>query len=443
MVILFLKKVYLEESFLEKDLPSLKEIVDLSMKSKFLSDPHVQRLFELSGDENLFSKSPDYLAKLRRDLFRSSLKFFSRHSRFYSDFLERLEIDPDAAEMEDLVKLAVPSDLLRGDGYKKLLIEGLDEPSIIFSSSGTTSSNLVNVSRTYLELAMMSKANTLLFEYVYGGKLKEGEGIALFLAARELRSRLNFVAFVDLTLQGKKIPLLYGMDLISGVGGGSQWGKLVPNKKNIMAFFKSKEEPKLLFTAPAGVYLLSKQFSELGFLKKLIYKVAVGVPPVDLGRGGVVVTGGGSKGIDIPPYDEVVKFSRTFFKARDFDGKLVDSPFMDVLGMTETLTALIDKYGVMNKIPHPLQEVFLLDPNTYKLIDEPNKNGILGIYDPLAISWLEIFLPGDIMKFHYSDRYYGKEYVYVRRLSKEEGWNLQRACGGTLEELMISGAKSK
>ena len=142
-------------------------------------------------------------------------------------------------------------------------------------------------------------------------------------------------------MQGKRIPLLYGMDLISGIGEGSQWGKLVPNKKNIMAFFKSKEEPKLLFTAPAGVYLLSKQFNELGFLKKLIYKIAVKVPPVDLGMGGVVVTGGGSKGIDIPPYDEVVRFSRKFFKARDFDGKIIDSPFMDVLGMTETLTALI------------------------------------------------------------------------------------------------------
>ncbi len=65
-----------------------------------------------------------------------------------------------------------------------------------------------------------------------------------------------------------------------------------------------------------------------------------------------------------------MKHSRRFFKVRDPDGKLVDSPFMDVLGITETLTALIDKYGVMNKIPYPLQEVFILDLNTYKLIDD-------------------------------------------------------------------------
>lgn len=424
-----------------KELPSLKEIIDVSLKSKLLSDPHVKRLFDLSGDQSLFEKSPEYLTKLRRDLLRSSLKFFSRRSQFYSSLLERLEIDPDAAEIEDLVKLAVPSDLLRGEGYKRLLIEGLEEPSIVFSSSGTTSPNLVNISRTFLELAMMTKANTQLFEYVYGGRLEEEKGIALFLAARELRNRLNFVAFVDLTLQGKRIPLLYGMDLVGGAGEGSQWGKLVPNRKNIMDFIKSKEEPKLLFTAPAGVYLLSKQFGELGLLKKLIYKIVAGVPPVNLGKGGIVVTGGGSKGIEIPPYNEVVKYSRKVFKARDLDGKLVDSPFMDVLGMTETLTALLDKHEVMDKIPHPLQEVFILDPNTYKLINEPNKDGILGIYDPLAISWLEVFLPGDIMRYHESNRYYGREYVYVRRLSKEEGWDLQRACGGTLEELMISGTK--
>lgn len=425
-----------------RELPSLKEIVDLAMKSKFLKEPHIQRLLELSGDKNLFDKSPDYLMKLRRELFRNSLKFFSKQSQFYCNLFERLGIDPDTADKEDLVKLAVPSDLLRGEGYKKLLIENLEEPSIVFSSSGTTSSNPVNILRTYLELAMMTKANTLLFEYVYGSELKRGEGIALFLAAKELRNKLNFVAFVDLTLQGKEIPLLYGMDLISGIGEGSQWGKLVPNKKNIMAFLKSKREPKLLFTAPAGVYLISKQFNELNFLKKLMYKVVVGVPPVNLGNGGVVVTGGGSKGIVVPPYDEVVKYSRRVFKARSPEGKLVDAPFMDVLGMTETLTALIDRYGVMNKIPHPLQEVFLLDLKTYTLIDEPNKDGILGIYDPMAISWLEIFLPGDIVKFHESNRYYGKEYIYVRRLSKEEGWDLQRACGGALEEMMGIGAKA-
>ena len=419
------------------ELPTIEEIYSGAEKSKFFSDPHVKRLWELSGDSTLFSKSPDYLRSLRKTLLRDSLKFFVRHSSFYAELLERLEIDPDAAEYADLVKLAVPSDMLRGNEYRKLLIDDVDDKGFIFSSSGTTSNDPVRVYRSFLELAMMTRANTLLFEYVYGGVLREGAGLALFLAARELRNKLNFVAFVDLALQGKKIKLLYGMDLVKEVSSGSQWQRLVPNKKAIMEFLKSKEEPKLLFTAPAGVHLLTKQFEGMSFVKKLVSKLFAGVPPVHLGTGGVIVTGGGTKGFtDLPPYDVIVENARRFFKARDFEGREAPTPFMDVLGMTETLTALIDKHGVMHKIPHPLQEVFLLDPKSYELVEKPGKEGILGIYDPLAISWLEVFLPGDIMKFVESDRYYGREYVYVRRLTKDEGWDLQRACGGTLEELM-------
>ena len=419
------------------ELPNIDEIYLSAQRSKFFSDPHVKRLWELSGDATLFSKSPDYLMSLRKTLLRDSLKFFTRHSSFYADLLERLEIDPQAAELPDLVKLAVPSDMLRGDEYRKLLIDDFDREGFVFSSSGTTSSNPVRVYRSFLELAIMTRANTLLFEYVYGNVLKEGVGLALFLAARELRNKLNFVAFVDLALQGKKIKLLYGMDLVKEVSSGSQWQRLVPNKKSIMEFLKSKDEPKLLFTAPAGVHLLTKEFEGMSLVKRFMSKLLVGVPPVDLGTGGVIVTGGGTKGFtDLPPYDVIVGNARKFFKARDFSGRETPTPFMDVLGMTETLTALIDRYGVMHKIPHPLQEVFLLDPKTYELIEEPGKEGILGIYDPLAISWLEVFLPGDVMKFVESNRYYGREYIYVRRLTKDEGWDLQRACGGTLEELM-------
>ncbi|MEM3948440.1 MAG: hypothetical protein QXM76_02470 [Zestosphaera sp.] len=423
---------------LGNELPSIEEIYAAAQKSKFLNDPHVKRLWELSGDVGLFSKSPEYLRSLRESLLRDSLKFFVRHSDFYAELLERLEIDPGSAGLEDLAKLAVPSDMMRGEGYRKFLISDLDEGGVVFSSSGTTNNTPVRVYRSHLELAMMTRANTNLFEYVYGGLLEEGKGLALFLAAKELRNALNFVAFVDLALQGKRIRLLYGMDLVSTTSsGGSQWQKLVPNKTAIMEFLKSKEEPKLLFTAPAGVHLLTQQFEGMNALKKALSKLVTGVPPVDLGSGGIIVTGGGSKGFtDLPPYDAIVENARKYFKARDREGREVPTPFMDVLGMTETLTALIDRHGVMNKIPHPLQEAFLLDPRTYEVIEEPGREGVLGIYDPLAVSWLEVFLPGDVMKSVESERYYGREYVYLRRLTKDEGWDLQRACGGTLEELM-------
>jgi hypothetical protein len=196
------------------------------------------------------------------------------------------------------------------------------------------------------------------------------------------------------------------------------------NKQRILEFIKSKKEPKLFFSAPAGVHLLSEQFGNLGFLKRIVYKIATGAPPINLGRGGVIVEKG-----------------RKVFRAEDPDtGQGVPVPFMDVLGMTETLTAHLDKYGVMNKIPHPLQEVFLLDPKTYKPINDYNVDGIIGILDPMAITWLELFIPGDIMRQVPSERYYGREFIYVRRLTEDEGWSLQRACGlvkiGTGESLI-------
>jgi phenylacetate-CoA ligase len=138
----------------------------------------------------------------------------------------------------------------------------------------------------------------------------------------------------------------------------------------------------------------------------------------------------------LPPYDKIVELSRKHFRSKDRSGVDIPVPFMDVLGMTETLTALIDKFGVMDKVPHPLSEVFILNPKTYELMEEEGKEGVLGIFNPFVTSWLEIFYPGDIMSFHRSENFYGSEFVYVRRLKLEEGWNLQRACGGTLEELM-------
>ncbi|MDI9644638.1 MAG: hypothetical protein QFX35_05410 [Candidatus Verstraetearchaeota archaeon] len=418
---------------------SSSEIFKRASESKLLGDPYVEKVWELIGDASLFRKSPDFLESLRRDLLRSSLDFFRRHSIYYAQLFERLQIDPKSAEFADLAKLAVPADMLRGDGHKQFLIDCVEPGGEYFMSSGTTGKDPVKVYRSPLDLAIMIKANTYLFESVYGSALQEGKGIALFMAAPELRHRLSFVAFVQLTLDLKRIELIYGMDLVQEDAAGSQWQKLVPNKERILKFLKSKAEPKLLFTAPAGVYLLSEKFEKMNFLKRIMYKLVTGTPPISLGRGGVIVTGGGTKGYDLPPYDEIVSLSRKYFTAKDLSGTDVPVPFMDVLGMTETLTALLDKYGTVNKIPHPLSEVFLLDPKTYEVMDEDGKEGVLGIFNPFVTSWLETFYPGDLVTAMPSKSYYGREFKYVRRFTVEEGWGLQRACGGTMEEMMRRG----
>lgn len=415
---------------------SVQQVFENALKSKLLSDPYVSKIWDLVNDSTLFEKSPDYLRQLRKTLLREALLFFSRRNEYYAKLLESMDIDPVSAELDDVAKLAIPSDILRGDGQKPFLIKDVEPGGEYFRSSGTTGKELVKIYRSPLDLAIMVKANTALFEYVYGDKLEPDKGVALFMAAEELRHRLNFVSFVHLSLEAKNIKLIYGMDLQEGEREGAVWQKLVPNKDRILSFLRSKEEPKLFFTAPAGVYLMAKQFETMNIVKRLAYKLASGAPPVNLGRGGLVVTGGGSKGISVPSYEDVVKLSRRYFKSMDKEGKEIPTPFMDVFGMTETLTAFIDNYGKMDKVPYPLSEVFLLDPKTFQTIKEDEKEGILGIFNPFTTSWLELFYPGDIMLSHQSDRFYGKEYRYIRRLSVEEGWDLQRACGGTLEEMM-------
>ena len=151
----------------------------------------------------------------------------------------------------------------------------------------------------------------------------------------------------------------------------------------------------------------------------------------------MVVTGGGTKGFsDLPPYAEIVEMSRKHFMSRSKEGDQIPTPFMDVLGMTETLTALIDRYGAMEKVPHPLSEVFLLDPKSFKPISEDGKQGVVGIFNPFTTSWMEDFYPGDLMVAKPSPSYYGREFSFVRRLTTDEGWDLQRACGGSMEEMM-------
>ncbi|RLG41474.1 MAG: hypothetical protein DRO05_03815, partial [Thermoproteota archaeon] len=214
------------------------------------TDPYVEKILDLASDRSLLEKSPDQLLSLRKSLFREYLSYLARHSSYYRDMFERLGIDPKSADLEeDLPKLVLPADALRGDAWKSLIIEDTPKGGKVFSSSGTTGKEPVRIYRSPIDLEIMIRANTNLFEFVYGDVLEDG--IALFMAAPELKERLNFVAFVDMCLERKGIDLIYGMKLLEGEG--APWKRLVEDRKNIIRFFRSRKEPKLFFTAPAGV----------------------------------------------------------------------------------------------------------------------------------------------------------------------------------------------
>lgn len=416
---------------------TVAEIFERAAKSPLLKDPYVEKVWAMVQDDGLFKRSPDQLRELRRRMAGECLQYFARRSPYYRGLFDRLEVDVRSPGLEDLAKLAVPSDMLRGEGQRQFLIEGLEPEGETFQSSGTTGRSPVRLYRSPVDLAIMVKANAALFEHVYGDVLEQGKGTALFMAAPELRHRLSFVAFVELALESKGIGLTYGMDLHEGTEGDKPWQRLEPNSKRIVRFLRSKEEPKLFFTAPAGVHLMTKRMDGLSTTKYIMQKLATGSPPVKLGRGGVIVTGGGTKGFDdLPGYEQIVQAARRRFTSKDRQGNSRPVPFMDVLGMTETLTALIDRYGVMDKVPYPLSEVFMLDPRTFKPVEADGKEGAVCIFNPFTTSWLECFYPGDIMSSRPSERFYGREFQFRRRLTVKEGWELQRACGGSMEEMM-------
>jgi phenylacetate-CoA ligase len=78
------------------------EIFEAASKSRLLKDPYVEKIWGLMNDRSLFSKSPDYLSKIRRTLLRDALSFFSRHSDYYLELFERLSISSKDAELENV-----------------------------------------------------------------------------------------------------------------------------------------------------------------------------------------------------------------------------------------------------------------------------------------------------------------------------------------------------
>ncbi|HHN81822.1 MAG TPA: hypothetical protein ENN11_04295 [Methanomicrobia archaeon] len=112
------------------------EIHDKASNSSLLSDPYVKKVRELIGRNDLFEKSPDALMRMRRGLLRDALSFFSKRNEQFARILDTCGITPASADFGDLASLAVPSDMLRGEGQSPFLIDGLDEGARHFPRAG-------------------------------------------------------------------------------------------------------------------------------------------------------------------------------------------------------------------------------------------------------------------------------------------------------------------
>lgn len=403
-------------------------------KEPLMQDPYVKEVYELACDKSLFYKSPEELKKKRRDLFRKSLDYFSRHDEdFYKPLLENLDIQPSTAELEDLVDIAVPSDRWRGTGQKKYWIKDVSDGGKTYRSSGTTGGDPVTVYRSPIDLAIERGIDGGHIDYVCGYEIDGGE--ALFFAAPELKETMGFVGGFSDLLESRGIDVKYGMKVEDVKGSRTIWEKMRPDRKSIASFYRSKKEPKYIISAPVGIYKMLRSFEEGGLSRKLIFKLFIGVPPINLGKGGTIFTGGGKKGADIPSIEKLMEMTKDKIIAKDKDGKKIPAPWIDVLGHTEHLGILPSKPNTLTKIPHPLTHTFLVDQKTFKPLKD-YEEGVLGIFSPFYTTFLNAFYPGDIMESVPDDNYYGCGFVHKRRLSTKEGWSLQRACGAALEEGM-------
>jgi hypothetical protein len=273
-------------------------------------------------------------------------------------------------------------------------------------------------------------------------------GCGLILAAPEMKNDYGFIFGIEIFLKERGAKILWGMRVDETVKANSIFEKLRPEKKAIARFLKSNAEPKIILSAPMGIWQMLKGQIELNKqkgIKGYFAKQMSGLGKViDLGKGGAILTGGGTKSLDIPPFDELLNFTKDKILARDKNGNQVPAPWIDILSQTENITALAScsqwNDGKLKipasiiKTPHPLAEVLLIDPRTHKILG-PGQEGEFLHYNPYSLSVLEAFFPGDIGRSYKVDNYYGQGFEFVRRLEVNEG-GIDRACGGSMEEMM-------
>ena len=428
-----------------------------------LDHPYVRMVIESITDKSLFKMSKNDLADKRKMLLREHLKYLRDQSDFYADMLKNVGVNPDNATIEDIIKLAISSNQWRGDGYRKYLIppiqnfaekaEHVDDPEKYgkwVRSSGTTGQVPVRVYRSQLDLAIQEHADIAIVANFIASK---ESGIGLILAAEEMKYDLGFIYGVEDFLKQRGAEVVWGMQIDETVEAKTIFAKMRPDKKAIASFLKSEVEPKFILTAPVGIWQMLKgqdAVNKLRGIKGFFAKKMSGLDkPIDLGKGGVLFSGGGTKSIAMPPLEELISSSRERIIARDEHGNQIPAPWIDTLAQTENITLLTScsqwKDGQLVlpdsllKTPHPLAEVVLVDPRTHKIVG-PGQEGEFLYYNPFSLSVLEAFYPGEIGRTHKKDNCYGQSFEFVRSLQVDEG-GLDRACGGKMEEMMESNIK--
>ena len=433
--------------------------VDLKLNNfATVKDPYYIELRKILDEGNILKKnSTEDTKKLQKRLLYPYLEFFIRNDNndyhknlFYNRGIAKNNKGElkDNLNLNDLIRLRIHSDDLRGEGQKLRLVKHSEtnNQGMYFKSSGTSVGTIgpVDVFRSNLTLDLSRKTNGDLIDWSVGKTIDEGE--CLFHMAPEMTDFLAFAAIGSDFLRHRGLNVSFGAKVKSGPKDTTIWQRIGPDIGQMRKFFKNQSQIKYFIASGVGLY---KMFMEPKGLKKFGMKLMLNAPPVYLGDDGILMIGGGLKRLpeEITSLSQVVRATgENIIAGHNKNGN--PAPVIDMLGLTESINVFI---GVPTdpfsddpwvKYPHPLTYVALLNsPNDLTPVEnpEPGKEYLLFYVNLMTLDYIEAIVPGDFVlaseKKDTISTALGKRnisqngFIYSRRAKQDEGFKIREGCG--------------
>jgi phenylacetate-CoA ligase len=398
---------------------------------------YVKRVLDLTSDpscSNLFYKSPEELAKLKTELFREELGFFYDNNKDFRRRMDNLKINPQDANLEDALQLAIFSDDLRGDGYNRYIIDNPPEGGKTNSSSGTTGKLPVTTYFSPVDYELIRRMNNSMITYLQGNQVDHNT-MVLLLAAPEMRKYISSLEYVSDWLENRGVPTIHSMKA-DEKGVKTPFGTFAQNRGDVIKFLNKDrffgDTQKVLYGGNDGLYNFLEGLTNSKGGKRIFTKLLMGAPPVELGKNGFVWSGGGPKRMNIS-YEELREKYKDHVLTKDEEGRIVPAKWIDVLAGTEFQPAIPTIPDTSTRIHHPLTTLHLIDMSKYKLVEGEGQGSLL-VQSPFTTYPMIVF-PGDkakrvrlprVLKEKYQYTDYG--YEYVGRMTPEEGVELRTGC---------------
>jgi hypothetical protein len=428
--------------------------IDLSGRleeERLAADPYVRLLLQHLGDDSLFRGTPESTRARQQALLCPFLDFFLRHDKdgYYCSLFKRtglldefslgLSVRRDLV-LEDLVRLRIHSDDLRGNGQTRRLIREIDPNSPpkgtqVHRSSGTTenANGPVTILRSPLTIHFMRLVNGGLIKWSLG-RPSTG-GVCMLQLAPEMTDFVTFASFAADVMQELGSRIIFGNSLRESSDEQNVWRRLKPDAHAMRSFLVSREAPKILVTGSAGLFAT---VANPNMMRRAAIKLFLGLPPIDLGEGGVLMTGGGLKRVPAR-YKSMREMVRSVAHAvtsivGERKGR---APLMDYLGLTESASVFVNKAAdpleetAWIKYPHPLTFVTTLElpklsPSPAEDFEKPR---LFFFVNLACLDYLEAVISGDFVRRVRTPDQPQHGFIYERRADVSEGFEAREGCG--------------